>query len=52
MANGTAFNNGTSPGTKVINGCAEATDAPHRPSAASSSLVKAPLECSTTRFDH
>ena len=49
MENGTAVNDGRELRTNVINGCADATAAPRRRSASSSSLVITPLECSAIR---
>ena len=48
MANGTPASGGREPRTNVIIGCTDATVAPRFRSTASSSLVRAPLECSAT----
>ena len=49
-ANETPASEGLESRTKVINGCTEPTAIPCSRSAASSSLLSAPLECSATRF--
>lgn len=49
IANGTPWNDGRDPRTNVISGCTEATAAPLRRKISSSSLVRAPLECTAIR---